>query len=261
MEGKKGALKECVKHWADSVGEHKAVPILSEFTGLQRKTVRQWLQNDKPARGFVGIQLAAFADVVGYEITDDLAVDSDIATVGRLMGLGLIKLEYLTKVMQVSANSVCRIMRGGANTSEKRMNQLRRVVKDMKGKIEPEKMRWLEKIGAGIECSSQKSETAPAKEEKTDPQPSPAPLEINSSKIVDSLVSIFNSMGNIASVGIDPKTLSPDVKLHIAYTTAQLFKRLGIDAVMLEQLQRRQEQSTGNMSNLARIFRVLPGGK
>ena len=86
----------------------------------------------------------------------------------------------------------------------------------------------------------------------------PNPITIasatRSAKIADSLVSVFNSIGNIASVGIDAGELPDEAKLHIVFTTAQLFKKLGIDRTTLERIRRHQEQHSGNVSELATIL-------
>jgi hypothetical protein len=257
MEGRVGTLRECMTDAVKEIGIEKIVPLLAEFTGMQKETVIGWFDQEKVLEGFTAMKLVAFLGLMGYEVTDMAKLEPDATTVRLAIGFGVSSPEQVAKLLGTRVPSVSRILRGAANTSTARSLQMSRYAKRVQGQLNEAKAHWSAKLYGTEKCPPA---TVPAL--KSEPATAEAAATaIDSSKIVDSLVSIFNSIGNIASIGINPKTLAPDVKLHIAFTTSQLFKRLGIDAGTLEELQRRQEQSTGNVANLARILRVVQGGK
>lgn len=258
MNDKKGTLLECSRHWIASVGAD-AASILTAFTGVQQETAHKWVDGNQFPKGFIAIRLTTLLDLAGYAVTDQQPkMHPDIAIVRRALGLGLIKPEYLAGMLQMPIDSVNKILRGRVHTSAKRLSQLQRCAKEMRGKISEADGLWRARLNPNATPPSRGLAAPPAQSASSD-KPAAGSTSVCSTKISQSLVTILNSMSNIAGVGIDPGDLTPEMKQDIAYTVAQLFKKLGIDAADIAEFQRRQEQSTTNMGNLSRVLLSFQG--
>jgi|GEM_PF-3484570 len=249
MDGRKGTLKECVLHWIDREGQ-PAIPLLTKFLG------RRWRKDSFP-KGFDAIKLTMLMQLIGYDVSEAAKVDADIAVLNRGIAFGVVKPEELITLLSLRYESVLRVMRGGAGTSAKRTGQLRRRAKEVREKVDAAEAVWKERV--------EQLGTTPAVTREPESPPAPAKIDagtVISRKLTDSAVTLLNTIRNIASAGIDPSSLSPDVKYHFAVTVAALFRQLGIDAREMEEILRRQHAlAAGSTTNLAKILGQFPGGR
>lgn len=248
-----GTLRECAMHWNTSYGKAGGLRLLGQFVGASERTVTRWFSNNAWPNGVGAVKLMVFLQLFGYDIAEAKKIDANIMFVDRAVAFGVLTSEEVQKLLRMPADSVSRILRGRVHTSSKRAEQLRRCIRERREKIEASEKSWREKIDPLL--GVQKHEVPASREAVSAPVTMAA-----SAKIVDSLVSVFNAISNIASIGINPMELTDEVKQHIAYTTAQLFKKFNIDPVTIERLRRQQDKGNSNMSDLAKVLLTM-GGK
>jgi hypothetical protein len=247
MNAISGTLQECATHWNATYENAGGFRLLEQFTGASERTATRWFSNNTWPKGIGAIKLMVFVQLFGYIVAEAKKIDVDIMLANRAIAFGVLTPEEAQKLLRMPSDSVARILRGRVHTSSKRVEQLRRYLREHREQIEASEKSWKEKIDPLLGVRAH--ETSASREITPTPVPTAA-----SAKIVDSLVSIFNSISNIASIGIDPLALTDEVKQHIAYTTAQLFKKFGIDPVTIERLRHQQAKGNSNMSDLARVL-------
>jgi hypothetical protein len=256
MKGKTGTILQCTRRWVNALGAGRATELLAEFTGVVPVSIGRWLKGNLPV-GITSIKLVVFLHMVGYETTDTEEVSGDIALARRIIAFAVTTPEVLAHQLGVSSDASCRYLRGKVGMLPARAAVLRAYVEQHQGALPEVEQSWRARVmgsPSALVPAAPEKPVVPAKNET-----GAVPAAIRSAKIADSLVSMFNTIANIATAGIDPEHLTDEVKNHIAFTTAQLFKRLGIDAATLARVKRQQEQHSTGVSEFSEI--LFPGAK